>query len=243
MSEDLSWVTQGWPMPLSSLCGCGLKRCQCTCTDNMENVAAFSVHSCGCTVLHDMSKKGLFEGIVAQIAEMVLKCASWRERENVRYVRHARPDWRMLLPPKTSATAARLGRDCVISSCLVLGTRLSDRAMFRNRFLGREGGQQLFSFQSPAVHWMARTSSLNCLSCRNPYQTPHSLNCLPPFHWKPLFFTEECFVASPSQESAPNVGPPWCQTLWHGCRKSTIQEFCANHRGRMWRSRRMWGSG
>ena len=36
-------------------------------------------------------------------------------------------------------------------------------------------------------HWMARTSSLNCLSCRNPHQTPHTLNCLPPFHWKPLF--------------------------------------------------------
>ena len=35
---------------------------------------------------------------------------------------------------------------------------------------------------------MARTSSLNCLSCGNPYQTPDSLNCLPPFHWKPLSF-------------------------------------------------------
>ena len=34
-----------------------------------------------------------------------------------------------------------------------------------------------------------RTSSLNCLSCRNPYQAPRSLNCLPPFHWKTLFFT------------------------------------------------------
>ena len=45
---------------------------------------------------------------------------------------------------------------------------------------------------------MARTSSLNCLSCRkNPYQTPDSLNCLPPFHWKSLFFTEKCSVASP----------------------------------------------
>ena len=44
-----------------------------------------------------------------------------------------------------------------------------------------------FQFQSPAVQWMARASSLNCLSCRNPYQTPDSLNCLPPFHWKPLF--------------------------------------------------------
>ena len=51
---------------------------------------------------------------------------------------------------------------------------------------------------------MARTSSLNRLSCRNPYQTPNSLNCLPPFHWKTLFFTEKHFVESPSQKSAPN---------------------------------------
>ena len=56
-----------------------------------------------------------------------------------------------------------------------------------SRFSGRGWGQQLFSFQSPAVQWMAQTSSLNCLSCRNPYQTPDSLNGLPPFHWKPLF--------------------------------------------------------
>ena len=67
-----------------------------------------------------------------------------------------------------------------------------------------EGGEDsnfksLFSFQSPAVQWMARTSSLNCLSCRNPYQMPDSLSCLPPFHWKTLFFTEKCFVASPSK--------------------------------------------
>ena len=54
-------------------------------------------------------------------------------------------------------------------------------------FLSQRWGQQLFTFQSPAVHWIARTSSLNCFSCRNPYQTPHSVNCLPPFHWKPLF--------------------------------------------------------
>ena len=58
----------------------------------------------------------------------------------------------------------------------------------------------------PAVHWIARTSSLDCLSCRNPYQTPHSLNCLPPFHWKTPFFTEKCFVASPSQKSASIMG-------------------------------------
>ena len=59
----------------------------------------------------------------------------------------------------------------------------------------------VFTFRSPAVHWIARTSSLNCLSCRNPYQTPRSLNCLPPFHWKALFFTEKCFVASPPPKS------------------------------------------
>ena len=79
---------------------------------------------------------------------------------------------------------------------------LTGTRSIKSWFLGRGWGQQLFNFQSPAVKWMARTSSLNCLSCRNPYQTPHSLNCLPPFHWKTLFFTEKCFVASPSQKSA-----------------------------------------
>ena len=59
-------------------------------------------------------------------------------------------------------------------------------------FSGRGWGQQLFSFQSPAVHWMARPSSLNWLSCRDPSQTPHSLNATPLctenpfFHWKVL---------------------------------------------------------
>ena len=80
------------------------------------------------------------------------------------------------------------------------------RSVCKSWFSGRGWGQQLFSFQSPAVQWMARTSSLNCLSCRNPYQTPDSLNCLPSFHWKPLFFTEKCFVASPSQKSALSLG-------------------------------------
>ena len=55
----------------------------------------------------------------------------------------------------------------------------------------------------------ARASSPNCLSCRNPYQTPHSLNCLPPYHWKALFLTEKCFVASPSQKSAQNERGWW----------------------------------
>ena len=67
-------------------------------------------------------------------------------------------------------------------------------------FSGRRWGQQLFSFQSPAVQWMARTSSLNCLSCRNDHQAPHSLNCLPPFHRKKyLFFS----LKSASSHSLP----------------------------------------
>ena len=49
---------------------------------------------------------------------------------------------------------------------------------------------------------MARTSSLNCLSCRNPYQAPHSLNPSPLFTENPFFFTEKCFVGSPAQKSA-----------------------------------------
>ena len=71
-------------------------------------------------------------------------------------------------------------------------------------FSGRGWGQQLFSFQSPAVHWIARTSSLNCLSFRNPYQTPKFTELPPPFSLKSPFFTEKCF-ASPSQKSAEIV--------------------------------------
>ena len=45
---------------------------------------------------------------------------------------------------------------------------------------------------------MVRTYSLNCLSCRNPYQTAHSLNT------SPLLSSEKkYFVSSPSQKSAP----------------------------------------
>ena len=69
-------------------------------------------------------------------------------------------------------------------------------------FLGSGFGQQLFNFRSPAVHRIARTSSLNCLSCRNPYQTPHSLNPSPLFTENPFLFTEKCFVGSPAQNSA-----------------------------------------
>ena len=58
--------------------------------------------------------------------------------------------------------------------------------LIQSSFSGTGWGQQLFSFQSPAVQWIARTSSLNCLSCRNPHQTPRSLNCIPQFTEKPF---------------------------------------------------------
>ena len=78
-------------------------------------------------------------------------------------------------------------------------------------FSGRGWGQQLFSFQSPAVHWIARTSSPNCLSCKNPYQTLANspfTELPPPFSLKnPVFCTENCFVASPSQKSAQTWAP------------------------------------
>ena len=64
---------------------------------------------------------------------------------------------------------------------------LASDANLRSWFLGSGFGQQLFNFQSPAVHWMARTSSLNCLSRRNPYQTSHSLNPSPLFTENPFF--------------------------------------------------------
>ena len=48
---------------------------------------------------------------------------------------------------------------------------------------------------------MARTSSLNCLSCRNPFQTPHSLNCLPPSTEKPFFS-----LKSASSHPLPKIG-------------------------------------
>ena len=93
--------------------------------------------------------------------------------------------------------------------------------ILRSWFLGSGFGQQLFNFRSPAVHWMARTSSLNCLSCRNPYQTPLSLNPSPLFTEKPIFVTEKCFVGSPAQKSAPKIS--WLSriaehdggTSWH----------------------------
>ena len=54
---------------------------------------------------------------------------------------------------------------------------------------------------------MAQTSSLNCLSCRSPYQAPHSLNASPLFTENPFFSTEKCFVASGLPKNRLLVGP------------------------------------
>ena len=77
---------------------------------------------------------------------------------------------------------------------------------------GRRRGQQLSSFQSPVVHWMAWTSLLNCLSCRSPYQA------LPHFHWKRLFWIAKCFIAFTSPKSAPIiVGRLFWRTEFPNC--------------------------
>ena len=47
-----------------------------------------------------------------------------------------------------------------------------------------------FSEWPDPLHW-------NCLSCRNTYQTPHSLNCLPLFHWKSHFFHRKVLRRTP----------------------------------------------
>ena len=90
--------------------------------------------------------------------------------------------------------------DCRKFKICIYNSQLWD---FKSWFSGRGWGQQLFSFQSPAVHWMARSSSLNCLSCRNPYQTPHSLNCLPLFTANPFFALKSASSHPLSRESAP----------------------------------------
>ena len=74
---------------------------------------------------------------------------------------------------------------------------------YRSGDLGRGWAQKILTFWSPAIHWIARTSSVNCLSCRIPYQCLHSLNAWTPFSEKALFFTDFCFVSSPSPNSVP----------------------------------------
>ena len=72
-------------------------------------------------------------------------------------------------------------------------------------FSGRGWGRQLLSFQRPAVHWMARTSSLHCLSCRNPYQNPSFTELPPALLLKTPFLSLKSASSRhiPFQKSAP----------------------------------------
>ena len=87
----------------------------------------------------------------------------------------------------------------------------------RSWFWGRGWAQQLISFQSPAVQWMAWTSSLNCLSCRDPHQTPHSLNASPLFTEKPFFS-----LRSASSHPLPKI---WLLLSWR--LSQTVVTFCS----------------
>ena len=62
-----------------------------------------------------------------------------------------------------------------------------------------EGERRKIRFLESCGSLSGPTSSLNCLSCGSPYQRLHSLNALK----KALFFTDFCFVASPSPNSVP----------------------------------------
>ena len=99
------------------------------------------------------------------------------------------------------------------SSCVLKASSVSI-ALSKSWFSGRGWGQQLVTFQSPAVHCIARTSSLNCLSCRNPYRTPHSLDCLPSFHWEALFLHWRVLRRIPFPKLGLNwVGPHFWDML------------------------------
>ena len=76
-------------------------------------------------------------------------------------------------------------------------------------FSGRGWGQQLFSFQSPAVHWIARTSSLNCLSGK--------ILTKPLIHWiaSPLFTENPIFCCWPFSRADFGKEFP-SRTLWRG---------------------------
>ena len=55
---------------------------------------------------------------------------------------------------------------------------------------------------------MARTSSVNCRSCRNPYQTPHSLNASPLLTEKTFFCHWKVLRRIPFPKSAAKIGLP-----------------------------------
>ena len=98
----------------------------------------------------------------------------------------------------------------------------------RSGDLGR-GWAQKTSLLRVWCRWMAETSWLNCLFCRIPYQSLHSLNALPSFSEKALLFTSFCFVASPSPNSTPTPphtpNPTPKEICWHVYKSITYQMF------------------
>ena len=72
---------------------------------------------------------------------------------------------------------------------------LSWKICSKSRSSRRGWGQLLFNFQSLVVHWIARISSLHCLSCRNPYQTL--------IHWMPPPSSLKPFFSLSSASSHP----------------------------------------
>ena len=86
------------------------------------------------------------------------------------------------------------------------------KSSLRRTHIRWEFWQSSSNSQSPASHWMAKTSSLNCLSCRIPYQSLHALNAFPWFSERALLFSDFCFVASPSLNSVPIYDTKVCDT-------------------------------
>ena len=60
-------------------------------------------------------------------------------------------------------------------------TNFASRSEWR---FGKGMSAEDFSFWSPAVHWMAGTSSANCLSCKNTLPTLSFTECLSLIQWK-----------------------------------------------------------
>ena len=79
-----------------------------------------------------------------------------------------------------------------------------------------------FKFLESSNPLNSRTSSLDCLSCRIPYQSLRSLNASPSFKEKALLFSDLWFVAFPSPNSAPTIGV--FARGWQGSRAQQIQE-------------------
>ena len=86
---------------------------------------------------------------------------------------------------------------------------------------------------------------LHCIAFPGEILTPNSsfTECLSPFYWKLFFFIEKCFIASPSQKSAPSMSsrspskcrcPLFAYSLW-----TNLAIPGSPHRGQNWKIRKM----